>query len=95
MNLLATRLHVLFTEVCTQADLILLYFAKRNYKGMGAGVFDRAFANPRVITMNPSAWNIVKARGSIYQFDPSQDFFMSGHAPPPEEVTDSTDRLLD
>jgi hypothetical protein len=95
MDVLAKRLYVLFGEVCLNADLIILYYKKRNILGLGAGVFDRQFQNPQTITMNPSAWNLVKSRGTIYQFDPSQDFFLSGIAPPPEKTEKIEDQLLD
>lgn len=95
MDVLARRLHVLFEEVCLDADMIVLYYRKRNIEGLGAGVFDRAWENPRTITMNPSAWNMVKSRGNIYQFDPTQDFFLSGTAPPPEKMEKTEDQLLD
>ena len=95
MEVLAKRTYVLFEEVCLDSDIIILYFRKRNVQGLGAGVFDREFQNPRVITMNPSAWNMVKSRGNIYQFDPSQDFFFSGVSAPPKKVEKSEDQLSD
>jgi hypothetical protein len=94
MEVLAKRLHVLFEEVCLTSDMIMLYFKKRNVGGLGAGVFDREFQNPQIITMNPHGWNLVKNRGNIYQFDPSQDFFLSGSAPPPEEVEEKSEEHL-
>lgn len=90
MDVLAKRLYVLFEEVCLNSDLIILYFKKRNVPGLGAGVFDSEFENPKVITMNPHGWNMIKSRGNIYQFDPSQDFFLTGSAPPPEKVEKSS-----
>jgi hypothetical protein len=95
MDVLAKRVYILFEEVCLDADVVILYYRKRNIQGMGAGVFDREFKNPRIITMNPSGWNMVKRRGNIYQFDPSQDFFLSGQAAPPEKTEKHEDQLLD
>lgn len=95
MEVLAKRLYVLFEEVCPQSDMILLYYKKRNFVGIGAGVFDRRFENPRTITMNPSAWELIKGRGIVYQFDPSRDFFLSGSMAPLEEVKNSEDQVLD
>jgi hypothetical protein len=80
MSTLAQRVYALFEEVCTQSDVILLYFKKRNFNCLGAAVFYRNMGSiePRTITMNPYAWKMIKSRGSIFQFDPSQDFFSTG-----------------
>ena len=95
MGVLVKRLHALFEEVCFSADMIVLYFRKRNFHGLGAGVFDRGLEAPRVITMNPSAWGMIKDRGNVYQFHPSGDFFLTGSAAPPKEVKKDKDQLLE
>lgn len=95
MEVLCRRLYVMFEEVCTQSDLAILYFKKRNFEGLGAGVFWADLERARVITMNPTAWERVKARGNVYQFDPNQDFFLTGSSAPPEEVEETEDQLLD
>lgn len=88
METLVRRLKMIFGEITPQADLILLYFRKRNVPGLGAGVFWKDFREPRVITMNPLAWARVKTRGDAFQFLPGETFFLSGQAPPPEEAAD-------
>jgi hypothetical protein len=95
MEVLAKRLYVMFEEICTEAEFILLYFKKRNFQGLGAGVFDRDFENPRAITMNPYAWDMIKKRGNIYRFDPSMDFFLTGTTAPPEKTKKDEEQLLD
>jgi hypothetical protein len=82
MDTLAKRIKVLF-DLLPKADLILLYYKKRNVPGMGAGVFWRDFSAPRVITLNLKAWERLKLRGSVYQLQPEDGFFLSGQAPQP------------
>lgn len=95
MDTLARRLHALFEEVVPQyVNLILLYFKKRNVKGIGAGVFWRDFRTPRVITMNPGGWARVKIRGEIFKFTPGESFFLSGRAAPPEPTTPENKAIL-
>lgn len=78
MDKLARRVHAIFEEVVPSADLLLLYYRKRNYDGLGASIFYRDMSNPRNITMNPYAWERIKRRGKIFEFDPSVDFFLTG-----------------
>jgi hypothetical protein len=96
METLARRLHMLFGEVFKPeddkptVDLIVLYFRKRSDDdSIGAGVFWRDFTNLRIITVNKAGWNYVKLRGNIYQFNPSETFFLSGRAPPPVETEEN------
>jgi len=80
MENLAKRLRVLFEEVLNGVDLVVLYFKKRNLHGMGGLVLWRDFREPRVITVNPTAWNKIKDRGWVYEFTPGPSFFLSGKA---------------
>jgi hypothetical protein len=93
MDTLVKRLHVLFEEVLTDTEMVILYYKKRNVPGMGAGVFWRDLENFRIITMNPTGWEMIKNRGMVYQFDPSPQFFLSGKAAPPKETVDSQEEL--
>lgn len=93
METLAQRLRVMFEEVlepvdgAPSVDLIVLYYRKRaNIDSLGAGVFWRDFNNLRIITVNQAGWDYVKLRGSVYQFNPSESFFLTGKSPPPTEV---------
>ena len=38
--------------------------------------------------MNPSAWEMIKERGLIFEFRPGPYFFLTGSAPAPEEKSD-------
>jgi hypothetical protein len=95
METLCKRLYVLFAEICTSSDLILLYFRKRNYTGLGSGVFWPNLEDAKVITMNPTAWERLKNSGNVYRFDPSRDFFLTGMSAPPDEIQKSEDQVLD
>ena len=83
METLAKRLNALF-DLLKGIDLFILYFKKRNITGLGAGVFWRDMREPRVITMNQGAWNRLKLRGAIYQFQPDPSFFLSGKSQAPD-----------
>lgn len=95
METLCKRLYVLFQEVCAGCDLIILYYKKRNYDGIGAGVFWSNLEQVRVINVNPFAWARIKRHGNIYQFDPSQEFFLTGQAAPPNKIKNFEDQMLD
>jgi hypothetical protein len=94
METLSKRIFVMFEEVC-DCDLLILYFKKRNYQGLGAGVFWKDMREPRIITMNPSAWSRIKMHGNVYRFNPGHEFFLSGSSAPPKEVEKSQTPPLD
>jgi hypothetical protein len=83
MEALVKRLKMLFEEFRPEPKLILLYYRKRNVPGLGAGVFWPNFREPRTITINPTAWERLKKRAAVYQFLPSEGFFLTGQAPEP------------
>ena len=84
METLAKRVHILFEEVLPGSKMIVLYFKKRNIPGIGGCIFWRTMAEPRVITVNPFAWNKVKQRGTVYEFSPGPSFFLTGRAAEPQ-----------
>jgi hypothetical protein len=84
MNSLCNRVNVIFNEVVPNASVLILYYKKRNVKGMGAGVFWREAREPRVININLYAWEKIKQRGVVYQFQPNVDFFTSGQTESPK-----------
>ena len=88
MENLLRRLHALFDEVVPEAELILLYYAKRNVPGIGAGVFWSDFQTPRVIDVNSGGWEQLKRRSELYKFDPSPSFFLTGKSLEPEESSE-------
>ena len=94
MEIIAKRIRLMFDEFLQNADLTVLYFRKRNIEGLGAGVFWRDFREPRVITMNPTAWSKIKQRGNLYQFYPEPSFFLSGKSANPEESTEKEQLLV-
>jgi hypothetical protein len=86
------RLHVLFQEILPGVNVIVLYYKKRGGTGVGAGIFWKDMREPRVITVNPFAWQKIKQRGAVYQFQPNSSFFLTGQASPPE-IEKNTDHL--
>jgi hypothetical protein len=88
MEHLVKRIKVLFEEIVPTANLMVVYFRKRNKPGLGAGIFWRDFREPRVITMNPRAWERIKLRGGAFQFMPSREFFLTGNAEKSSEIDD-------
>ena len=95
METVAKRLFVLFNEVMPQVELIILYFRKQTTLGLGAGLFWKNMQEPRFITMNPSAWDLVKSRGFVFEFQPGASFFLSGAASTPELKSDSEKVVLE
>jgi len=75
METLVQRARALFEELLPTVSVLVLYFRKLD-GGYRAGLFWRDMREPRVITMNPYAWERVKARGKIFQFLPSESFFL-------------------
>ena len=90
MEILSKRVHVLFQEVLPTVEVMILYFRKLNGQQYGAGLFWRDMREPRVITMNASAWTYAKHRGRVYAFSPNSSFFLTGRAAPPEVTTESS-----
>ena len=89
METLAKRVFVLFKEVLPTAQLIILYYRKRNLPGIGGSVFWRNMREPRNITINPWGWKSVKSRSKIFKFEPGPQFYLTGSAPPPKETSDT------
>ena len=90
---LAKRIYVLFEEVLPNVELIILYYRKRNIPGIGAGLFRRDMRESRTITVNPSAWNVIKSRGTIFRFNPGPSFFLTGQAPLPEPLDEKVEEV--
>jgi hypothetical protein len=78
MDTLVRRVHTLFGELLPTVQVLVLYFRKRTRPGYGAGLFWRDLREPRVITMNSYAWKTVCSRGRVYQYTPSESFYLTG-----------------
>lgn len=89
MATLVHRVHVLFQEVLPSVQVIVLYFRKHGNQRYGAGLFWRDMREPRVIVMNPWAWERIKQRGNVFAFTPTQSFFLTGQSAPPEIASNS------
>lgn len=88
METLAKRVYVLFQEILPAGQLIILYYRKRNFDGIGGSLFWRDMREPRNITINPWGWESAKNRSLIYKFEPGPHFYLTGSAAPPEETSD-------
>lgn len=92
METLSKRIFVLFQEVIVGADLLILYYKKRNKQNsIGGTLFWKDMREPRNITINPYGWNTIKSRGNAYQFQPTSSFYLTGKSPNPTK--DSSDKL--
>jgi hypothetical protein len=96
METLVKRLHTVFEEILQHVDLILLYYKKRNMPdSIGAGLFWSNLEDLNVVTINRTAWNLIKNRGEVFQFQPGTDFFLTGSTAPPEEPESTEEISLD
>jgi hypothetical protein len=93
METLAKRIFVLFKEILPAAQLIVLYYKKRIVEGMGGSLFWRDMREPRNISINPWGWESAKKRSLIYKFEPGPYFYLTGSAPPPEEISDESVKM--
>lgn len=96
MQALSQRVYVLFEEVLPRADLLILYYRKRNLPhSIGGTLFWRDMREPRNITINPYGWTNIKRRGQVYQFHPPVSFFITGRAEMPQETQAVENLALD
>ena len=93
METLAKRIFVLFKEIIPQVKLIVLYFRKQGSTSIGAGLFWSDMREPRLITINPSAWEMIKYRGLLYEFTPSPQFFLTGNSAISAQPEDNTKKV--
>lgn len=96
MEKLVKRLHVIFEEILQEVDLILLYYRQRaEPDSIGCGIFWRNLQDFKVVTINRSAWQMIKNRGTVFQFEPGPCFFLSGSAEKPKEPETSEEVVID
>jgi len=76
IDVLVHRVTALFDMLPKTISLILLYFKNDHMERIEAGVFWRDFREPRVITVNPSAWKYCKGRGDVLTFHPTDKFYL-------------------
>lgn len=76
---LAKRVKFLFDHVAPESKMIYAYFKYRDRpNSIRAGVFDRELNEPRVITLNKSAFEKFKKEGVIHQWNPPMDYWLLG-----------------
>ena len=77
MEKLAKRVKAIFDAFPT-AKLLLLYFKYRDRpNSLRAGVFWRDMSEPRIITMNPGAWEKMKQLGTVYEWNLPMEIMLS------------------
>ena len=96
MEMLSKRVYVLFQEVLGNVELLIFYYRKRCApESIGATLFWRDMREPRNITVNPWAWQRIKARGVVFQFSPPPLFFVTGRTAAPQESSQVENLSLD
>lgn len=79
METLAKRVNYFFTHVTPKAELLIAYFRYRDRpNSIRAGVFDRALDNPRVMTLNQSAFRKFQKEGLSFTWQPPDEFLFMG-----------------
>lgn len=77
MDVLAKRIDYLFTNVIPQAKMIVTYFKWRDRpQSIRAGVFDRDLEDPRVMTLNQSAFKKFQKEGISYTWIPTDEYML-------------------
>lgn len=78
-EILAKRVHYLFTNVCPEAQQIFAYIKYRDRpNSIRAGLFDRNLADPRVIILNPYGFRKYRNEGLTYEWVPTDDYLFMG-----------------
>lgn len=82
MDVLARRLDYLFTQVVPAAKMIVAYFKYRdNPDSIRAGIFMRDMKEPRLITLNRSAFVKFQREGVMYSWFPTEEYIKISPTP--------------
>jgi len=77
MDVLAKRVNYLFTHVVPEGKLLVAYFKYRDKpESIRAGVFDRELSEPRVMTLNQSAFKKFQREGMSFTWMPTDDYWL-------------------
>jgi hypothetical protein len=77
MDVLAKRVNYLFTHVVPDGKLLIAYFKYRDKPGsIRAGVFERDLGEPRLMTLNQSAFKKFQREGIAFTWIPSDDYLL-------------------
>ncbi|HEY8542911.1 MAG TPA: hypothetical protein VIL29_11045 [Pseudothermotoga sp.] len=78
MDILAKRVNYLFTQVIPDGQQLIAYFKYRDKpSSIRAGVFDRELSEPKVMTLNQSAFKKFQREGLSYTWIPTDDYWLS------------------
>lgn len=76
---LAQRIDFIFKHVAPDAKMIYTYFKYRDQpKSIKAGVFDREMNEPRIMTLNQSAFRKFMREGVQQSWQPPVEYWMAG-----------------
>lgn len=75
MDILAKRINYLFTYVVPEAQLLVAYFKYRDKPdSIRAGVFDRNLSEPKVMTLNQSAFKKFQRESLTFTWVPTMEY---------------------
>lgn len=79
MEVLAKRVDYLFTNLCTDGKQLIAYFSYPDRpKSIRAGLFTRDLSEPRLLTLNRSAFEKFRKEGVTYAWVPTDEFLFIG-----------------
>lgn len=77
MEVLAKRIDYFFTTVVPEAKMVVAYFKWRDRpQSIRAGVFDRDLEDPKVMTLNQSAFKKFQKEGISYSWIPTDEYML-------------------
>lgn len=77
MDVLAKRINYLFTHVIPEGKQIIAYFKYRDRPdSIRAGIFTRDMQEPRVMTLNKSAFNKFQKEGISFTWVPNSEYLL-------------------
>lgn len=77
MDILAKRINYLFTHVIPSAKQIIAYFKYRDKpESIRAGIFTRDMQEPRLMTLNRSAFQKFQREGIMFKWIPSNEYLL-------------------
>lgn len=77
MDVLAKRVDYLFTHVVPEGKLLIAYFKWPDRpKSIRAGIFDREMTEPKVMTLNISAFQKFQKEGLSFTWVPTDEYML-------------------
>lgn len=77
MDILVKRVNYIFTHVAPDARLLVAYFKYRDRpESIRAGIFDRDLREPKVMTLNQSAFKKFQRESLAFTWIPTDDYLL-------------------